>query len=361
MLFPDYHSRFKDILTAESDDSTADAIAADSVAAQEPSEDCTQPHALRHLSDEQLSSLVACHARLLLSLAVRKRIALRRLSVHYAAPTAGDDVSNSLVPARVMAFGDSYRAAVLLAGPTASAPACVPRLVSRPDDVGKDANIRGKFLDLEAAFAPAHMLAISDAARMCKSGTTLLWDASATKMCADFTRKSMMRGTSVKEEGVSGRSYEFVDSHVDFHRDPNVRETRLTDRPLTALLRRAANLLEEFPGHGILIQVRMDLFVAAQDASSVANYIFRNAKYIFSRVLGRIIMTGGGGPFVCFAIRVSVGIRTLQFQSGFITRTRYWNVRSARCTRFWSRCTVLIFIYRNLLHTLLVYAPTTAS
>ncbi|CAN0302292.1 unnamed protein product, partial [Ectocarpus sp. 13 AM-2016] len=37
--------------------------------------------------------------------------------------------------------------------------------------------------------------------------------------------------------------------------DGNVAETRLADAPLESVLRRVAGLLEDFPGHGVLIQL----------------------------------------------------------------------------------------------------------
>ncbi|CAN0500550.1 unnamed protein product, partial [Scytosiphon promiscuus] len=59
--------------------------------------------------------------------------------------------------------------------------------------------------------------------------------------------------------GAVGRNLLLVDSVVNFHLDANVGETRLADAPLAAVLKRVANLLEEFPGHGVLIQVRQNV------------------------------------------------------------------------------------------------------
>ena len=46
-----------------------------------------------------------------------------------------------------------------------------------------------------------------------------------------------------------------MDPFKNFHLDSDIVETRLADGPLAAVLRRVAGLLEEFPGHGVLIQV----------------------------------------------------------------------------------------------------------
>lgn len=284
-LFPDYHSSFNDIV--EDGDAAGDVEATGDVNVGGDDGDGDNAKALGLLSDNQLSLLVARHARIFLSLAARKRQAVRTIS---SAPVvvggsassraSAEDVTVSDA-ARLVAFGDSYRASVLLADSTSSVPAVVVEKRSPGQSAfggisskGSDGDAEGDppVLHLEEAFVTSHILALANASSLCKSGRRLLDDAAEeiSKGAADaanrVVRKKTLKGrggaASARagpawgEEGAAGRSLLLVGSFVNFHLDPNVGETRLADGPLAGVLRRVAALLSEFPGHGVLIQVK---------------------------------------------------------------------------------------------------------
>lgn len=253
--------------------------------------------ALGHLSEKQLSSLIARHARIFLSLSARRRFVVHKLcqpqpssaesrsgTSATAAAAASEDSHGSCDAARFAAFGDSYRASVLLAGPTSklSATFTVSAVARSKASVIQEGGGENKFTEvqLEGEFAASHLLALSDAASLCKSGKSLMEysaesDARLTASSAGSKggRKSisisnakkaagigsfLVRGGSKAGwvgEGAAGRHLLLVDPFSNFHLDPNVSETRLADVPLAAVLRSVAGLLKEFPGHGVLIQV----------------------------------------------------------------------------------------------------------
>lgn len=277
-LFPDYHSTFKDLTVDPSHQDQDDAADDDA----QPADDVdARVRALGHLSEKDLSSVVSRHARIFLSFSRRKRVNDRALARRCSASslTANSSFSKADICSsdseRLVAFGDSYRAAVLLATPTARLPASL----AMPTHRGGEARLVGvpsgltKVLHLERAFAGSHLLAVADAARLCKSGRTLLEDLSVAEMATtagDPKKNTSKTGkgkgvASCKGGGVLGLGWladgeagnlSLVDPFKNFHLDSDIVETRLADGPLAAVLRRVAGLLEEFPGHGVLIQVR---------------------------------------------------------------------------------------------------------
>lgn len=252
-LFPDYHSGFKDIIVDNTaTDSGEQDETAGGGATGEGAVD-TRAKALGHMSDKHLSSVVARHCRIFLALTARRRRSLRGL---FRSSEAAGFVSERSVgdAVRLVAFRDSYRFSVLLAGPTSKLSSCV--VLASPTV----ADGAGPVLHMEEAFAGSHVLALADAARLCKTGRSLLEDAADSETSG--AKKSFKgRGDGVRGgagwvgEGAVGRHLLLVDPLVNFHLDGNVSETRLADGPLVAVLRRVAGLLEEFPGHGVLIQV----------------------------------------------------------------------------------------------------------
>lgn len=281
-LFPDYHSTYKDLIVDPShqdqddiDPSIVDANPAEGVDAR--------VKALGHLSEKDLFSVVARHARIFLSLSRRKRVSARALARRCSAASTTAGCSFKKVDLctsdaeRLVAFGDSYRAAVLLASHTAKLPASlvVPK-EEGGEGIQTEVSGGSKVLHLEQAFAGSHLLAVADAARLCKCGRNLLEDFSVAEMAAspgDLKKKSkktgkgkgavLSRGAGVSgmgwlAEGGAGNNLLLVDPFKNFHLDSDIVETRLADGPLAAVLRRVAGLLEEFPGHGVLIQVRRD-------------------------------------------------------------------------------------------------------
>lgn len=298
-LFPDYHSTFKDLTVDPSHQDQDDPADKDA----QPADDVdARVRALGHLSEKDLSSVVSRHARIFLSFSRRKRVNARALARRCSASpvTANSSFSKADICSsdseRLVAFGDSYRAAVLLATPTARLPASL----AMPAHRGGEARLVGgssgltKVLHLETAFAGSHLLAVADAARLCKSGRTLLEDLSVAEMATtagDPKKKSSKTGkgkgvASCKGGGVmgigwladceAGSNLPLVDPFKNFHLDSDIVETRLADGPLAAVLRRVAGLLEEFPGHGVLIQVRfVPVFWTCKVLSkSVPEYVF---------------------------------------------------------------------------------------
>ncbi|CAN0109706.1 unnamed protein product [Ectocarpus sp. 6 AP-2014] len=261
-LFPDYHSGFKDIIAENAPaDSGEQDEAADGAGTGEGALDA-RAKALGHMSDNHLSSLVARHCRIFLSLSARRRRLLRGLFASRGGTSpepAGFVGGRSCCDAeRLVAFRDSYRSSVLLATPTSKLSSCVvlasPTLADSASPV----------LHMEGAFAGSHLLALADAARLCKTGRSLLEDAAAggePTTSKKASKKGM--GDGVVGVGVAGwlgegavrRNLLLVDPLVNFHLDGNVAETRLADVPLASVLRRVAGLLEDFPGHGVLIQL----------------------------------------------------------------------------------------------------------
>lgn len=274
-LFPDYHSTYEDLTVDPShqdevDPSDDDAQSAEGVDAR--------VRALGRLSEKDLSGVVARHARIFLSFSRRKRVnaraLARRCSTAFITGTSSfrqADICSS-DSERLVAFGDSYRAAVLLATPTARLPASL----AMPKEAGGASKLEGggaEVVHLENEFAGSHLLAVADAARLCKSGRNLLEDFSVVQMAtspAEPTKKSLKagqgKGVAVRgggglsgmewlADGESGRNLLLVDPFKNFHLDSNIVETRLADAPLAGVLGRVAGLLEEFPGHGVLIQV----------------------------------------------------------------------------------------------------------
>lgn len=288
VLFPDYHSGFKDIVvdtaTTDSNDDRGTAVdKTDGVDGQVKS----RVKALGHMSDKELSSVVARHCRIFLSLCARRRRGVRALLLPsscsssssrtgvYPRTVRGHSAVRSEGPGctdaeRLVAFGDSYRASVLLAEPTSRLPSCVvlSPSSSRRSAGGNDQRVSSSVLHMEEAFAGSHILALADAARLCKSGRSLLEDVAVAPNASEVASTASSKkkgfetncrgGVSVAGwvgEGAAGRNVLLVDPLVNFQLDPNIHETRLADGPLAAVLRRVAGLLEEFPGHGILIQV----------------------------------------------------------------------------------------------------------
>lgn len=277
-LFPDYHSSFNDIVR------DSDAAGEEEATGEENVDEDgnASAKALGHLSDKQLSVLVARHARIFLSLTARTRRAVQAMSrglvsASPARPNA-DEIHAVSDAERLVAFGDSYRASVLLADTTSQLSAViVEKPTARHGTDGEEAVCDGDastVLHLEKAFVSSHILALSDASRLCKSGRSLLDDAAEDgtkglpggKSSGRKKKSGKVGGAAViasgraggagwSGEGAAGRSLCLVDSFRNFHLDPNVGETRLADCPLAGVLRRVAGLLSEFPGHGVLIQV----------------------------------------------------------------------------------------------------------
>ncbi|CAM9229718.1 unnamed protein product, partial [Ectocarpus sp. 8 AP-2014] len=259
-LFPDYHSGFKDIITEDAPaDSGEQEEAADGAGTGEGALDA-RAKALGHMSDKHLSSLVARHCRIFLSLSARRRRSLRGLFASRGGTspeTAGCVGGRSCRDAeRLVAFRDSYRCSVLLAAPTSKLSSCV--VVASPTV----ADAASPVLHMEGAFAGSHLLALADAARLCKTGRSLLEDAAAGGE-PTASKKASKKGRGDGAVGVAGwvgegavrRNLLLVDPLVNFHLDGNVAETRLADGPLASVLLRVAGLLEDFPGHGVLIQL----------------------------------------------------------------------------------------------------------
>ncbi|CAM9377533.1 unnamed protein product, partial [Scytosiphon promiscuus] len=291
-LFPDYHSVFEDLVRdpaqADHDESSVGGDA--SGAEAEGDEVDARVKALGHMSDKQLSVVVARHCRIFLSLCDRRRRQVQRLlspsstrlerslAASGAGGRAGSPAASSHTcsdAVRVAAFVDSYRASVLLAGSSSRLPSSI--VLTPPTFEGTSVGDDGKsakeqapvVVHLEEAFAGSHLLALANASRLCKSGKTLLDDAVGG---GERSTTAALKKKAVKElkpggnsggvsgggwlgEGAVGRNLLLVDSVVNFHLDANVGETRLADGPLAAVLKRVANLLEEFPGHGVLIQL----------------------------------------------------------------------------------------------------------
>lgn len=277
-LFPDYHSGFKDIVVETAAADSKDEGGAEAVDNNDGGDGQvdSRVRALGHMSDKQLSSVVARHCRIFLSLSCRRRRSARALLASCPSPSSRPDGSRTLSgnraepgctdAERLVAFGDSYRASVLLAEPTSRLPSCVVLSPSnsRLSSVGNE-RVSSPVLHMEEAFAGSHMLALADAARLCKSGRSLLEDAAvgptdnepASKRKGFKKTSSSVAGPRWVGEGAAGRKMLLVDPFVNFQLDPNIHETRLADGPLVAVLRRVAGLLEEFPGHGVLIQVSL--------------------------------------------------------------------------------------------------------
>lgn len=299
-LFPDYHSAFKDLMvdlsdvTADKDGEAGEGEEAGTGGSAGGVDARTK--ALGHMSDKQLSSVVARHCRIFLSLSARRRAAVHAL---LALPSSRRDNPHPFLvsgaaraPAscsdaeRLVAFEDSYRASVLLADPTSrlSSSFLLSRGPRSDLERGPDADRHEapakldsaassvSALQVEEAFSASHLLALANAARLCRSGRSLLDDAAgvwidgaASSASSKKTKGSKKDGSTAGlggiveapwlGEGAAGRNVLLVDPLVNFHLDPNVGETRLADGPLAAVLRRVAELLGEFPGHGVLIQV----------------------------------------------------------------------------------------------------------
>ncbi|CAM9468160.1 unnamed protein product, partial [Ectocarpus sp. 12 AP-2014] len=154
---------------------------------------------------------------------------------------------------RLVAFRDSYRSSGLLFAPTSKLSSSV--VLASPTA----ADAACPLLHMEEAFAGSHLLALADAARLCKTGRSLLEDAVAGgEPTASKKTPRKGRGDGVAGwlgEGAVRRNLLLVNPLVNFHFDGNVAETRLADGPLASVLRRVAGLLEDFPGHGVLIQL----------------------------------------------------------------------------------------------------------
>lgn len=264
-LFPDYHSGFRDIVvdtTARNDD--VDEASADKTNDGIGEVDA-RAKALGHMSDRQLASVVAGHCRIFLSLSARRledvRVLLERpLLTAFNSHTrrgVGSNTGGACTDAeRLVAFGDSYRASVLLAESTSRLSSCAVR---SNHTAGGGKIVSPLVLDMEEAFAGSHTLALANAARLCNSGRTLLEDAavgsSGDEACSVGSKKKKVSDAGWFGEGAAGRNLLFVDPLINFQLDANIHETRLADVPLVSVLRRVAGLLEEFPGHGVLIQV----------------------------------------------------------------------------------------------------------
>lgn len=259
-LFPDYHSGFEDIIAENAPaDSGEQDEAADGAGTGEGAPDA-RAKALGHMSDKHLSSVVARHCRIFLSLSARRRRSLRGLFASLggtspdAAGVAGGRSCSDVE--RLVAFRDSYRSSVLLAAPTSKLSSSV--VLASPTV----ADAACPVLHMEDVFAGSHLLALADAARLCKTGRSLLEDAAAggePTALKNASRKGGRDGVAGVAgwlgEGAVRRNLLLVDPLVNFHLDGNVPETRLADGPLASVLRRVAGLLEDFPGHGVLMQV----------------------------------------------------------------------------------------------------------
>lgn len=288
-LFPDYHSEFNDIAADSTDNTHNEDGDANATSENAVSDDDRRVRALGELTEKQLSSLVARHSRIFLSLSARRRLATRDLCGVGSTPgTRVGEIHDDA--GRLVAHGDSYRAAVLLAGPTSRLPSSLmvpPR--SGGDDLAGVRPNASEVRHLESEFAASHILALANAAKLSKSGESLLEQAVETFLAS---RRDSQKGGNVRKErrirpemtsvwrGIGGqmetvqdaaaRNLLFVDSFSNFHLDSNVMETRLADGPLASVLKRVAGLLGEFPGHGVLIQVRttvvtLSLYSAPRD------------------------------------------------------------------------------------------------
>lgn len=232
---------------------------ADGAAGHEGSNDSREPAdsnavaLVGRISEDQLGFLVASHARIFLSQCARHSLSLQALYsklVGHRQPKcpwwAPCDIE------RLAALGESYRACALLVDRTSKLSLCRS----------------GTPHHLEDEFAASHTLALANAAKLCMSGKGLLEEAVEAQPSAGInsngktTVKStvsvvpgMVAGANWVGEGAAGRILHLVNPCPNFHLDSDVTESRLADRPLAVLLRRVAELLEEFPGHGVLIQV----------------------------------------------------------------------------------------------------------
>lgn len=265
-LFPDYKGGYDgavDDPSREQDDSgTGDKVGKEEVA-----------RALGHLSEAQLESMVARHARLFSAVVRRRQWTLRRMM---SSRPSKSRVSSSVAIGgasdgqRMLAHADAYRASVLLGGVTRSQDSYeLPPVRSTTDQVS-----RGKGgVELEAEFASSHMLALANAAMLCSSGRGLLERCAVSSgagsgAVAGKDAVQLGVGSSTRDAGderhcawgvdeATTRSLMLVDPFVDFQHDANVEETRLAYAPLSRVMQRVASLLDEFPGHAVLIEVRL--------------------------------------------------------------------------------------------------------
>ncbi|CAM9198222.1 unnamed protein product [Discosporangium mesarthrocarpum] len=287
-LFPDFSLDYGDIFTDEKSDRAMDSG---------PEKDGTKEtiglpdgvNYLGNLSDRQVSLLVASHARIFYGGVCRARLLEKWRLRGLVEASSGrrpppDDPGDAL---RLHAFQDSYRASALLAMETGKLPVEARLGVDKANSSCQskgEGDVQGDGPGLmtnhrEDLFAPSHLLALADASLLCGKGLSLLETAVFRSISpGDHTasgdkggrreKKSGKIGTSSLESGVTvgvpqflsgqspiGRSFCFVDPVLDFHHSPNAREARLADAPLAGLLSRIAELLEEFPGNGILIQL----------------------------------------------------------------------------------------------------------
>ncbi|CAB1097864.1 unnamed protein product [Ectocarpus sp. CCAP 1310/34] len=258
-LFPDYQSGFEDIIAENTPTDSVDQDEAGDNSGTGDGVLDARVKALGHMSDKHLSSLVARHCRIFLSLSARRRRSLRGI---YASREGTSPETNGVGSGRscsdaetLVAFRDSYRSSVLFAASSSKLSSSV--VLSSPTVPDAACTV----LHMEEAFAASHLLALADAARLCKTGRSLLEDAAAGGKPPAFKKASKDRVEGVcgvdgwLGDGAVRRNLLLVDPLVNFHLDGNVAETRLADGPLASVLRRVAGLLEDFPGHGVLIQL----------------------------------------------------------------------------------------------------------
>ncbi|CAM9345304.1 unnamed protein product, partial [Hapterophycus canaliculatus] len=230
-LFPDYHSAFKDLVVehAEQDEGGDDGAGARE---GDEAEVDARVKALGHMSDKQLSLVVARHSRIFLSLSDHRRrqvhlvltsLLPRRGRISPTAEGAGGGEEKSGYRSleaspftcsdaqRAVAFGDSYRASVLLAAPTSRLPSCSVLPARMSDEATVDEACTGSkqaspvaVVHMEEAFAASHLLALANAARLCKSGRSLLEDAVGDSKTAVIGKPKKRGRKEVKAAGASG-------------------------------------------------------------------------------------------------------------------------------------------------------------
>lgn len=239
-LFPDYHGSFKDI---ESDNVDVDGVTDNQGSSGSNGPDLKTNALVGRISEDQLAFLVASHARIFLSRCARHSLWLQALFsklVGHHQPNGPWWSPCNLE--RLAAFRECYRACVLLVDRTSKLSLCR----------------RGKPQHLEEKFAASHTLALANAAKLCMSGKGLLEEAAvvqSSRGTKSIAVPGVLAGSNWVGEGAAGRILHSVNPCTNFHLDPDVTESRLADRPLAGVLRRVAELLEEFPGHGVLTQV----------------------------------------------------------------------------------------------------------
>lgn len=301
-LFPDYHGSFKDI---ESDNVDVGDPTDPEGSKESNGPDSNTLASVGRLSEDQLAFLVASHARIFLSRCARHSLSLQALYsklVGHCQPKSPWWVPCNLE--RLAALGESYRACVLLVDRTSKLSLCR----------------RGKPQHLEEEFAASHTLALANAAKLCMSGKGLLEEAAVLQSVGgtESVVPGLVAGSNWAGEGAAGRILHLVNPSPNFHLDPDVTESRLADRPLAVLLRRVAELLEEFPGHGVLVQVlSRTSFTVSNHTVPVVNKIHLRRVWLFilsqlARGLDRVRRMPLHSPLAAFLTGVELVLRKAQ-------------------------------------------------